>query len=133
MSVDDDGLMGDDDVSTGELRTYSLAEVVAKHGLDEVSVDPIRWLTMRLNRGELRGIRFGRHWRMRASDVDYMLSRYSNDSQVERFTRNVERPESVAQEPISITGGISARSRRRRGRPLSNTRGATGHSRGGAL
>lgn len=105
----------DDAAARGIIRTYSLEEVAAEHGIDKISKDPVRWLSMRLNRGELRGVRFGRHWRMRDSDVDYMLSKYSNDSRVDRFRNMVARSESVAQGPISITDGISARSRRRRG------------------
>ncbi|CQD07372.1 hypothetical protein BN000_01472 [Mycobacterium europaeum] len=103
---------GDGDVPTGELRTHSLAEVVAKHGLDQISVDPIRWLSMRLNRGELRGVRFGRHWRMRDTDVEYMLERYSNDDEVRR--RSEESAASEAR-PRADYLGLSLRSRRLRG------------------
>lgn len=86
-------------------RTHSLTEVAAEHGIDQVSKDPVRWLTMRLNRGELRGVRFGRYWRMRDSDIDYMLDRYSN----------APKPVAVApSEPTPIVDGISLRSRRLR-------------------
>lgn len=90
------------------MKTHSLADVAAAHRLDEISVDPVRWLSMRLNRGELRGVRFGRYWRMRDSDIEYMLDRYSNDG---RLT-HLPRPAVVA-EPTSITDGISARAQRR--------------------
>ncbi|OIN79996.1 hypothetical protein [Mycobacterium malmoense] len=61
--------------------TYGLAEVAAQHLPPEIK-DPVRWLSMRLNRGELRGVRIGRYWRMRQSDIDYMVSLYSNDEDV---------------------------------------------------
>lgn len=94
-------------VPPDSIKTYSLAEVAAQHGLAEVSKDPVRWLAMRLNRGELRGVRLGRYWRMREADVEYMLERYSNDAKV------VEEPDPVASPRISVVDGISARSRRR--------------------
>lgn len=129
MSAD---MPGDSGAAVDEARTYSLAEVAAKHGLEDVSVDPVRWLSMRLNRGELRGVRFGRKWRMRDSDIQFMLERYSNDSRCEHISNGVEQPESGPHAPISITDGISARSRRRR-HQLPNTRGAAMDSRGGVL
>ncbi|ORV92719.1 hypothetical protein AWC11_07635 [Mycobacterium interjectum] len=67
-----------DPVARGRVKSYSLAEVAAEHLPLEIK-DPVRWLAMRLNRGELRGVRLGRYWRMRQSDIDYMLSLYSND------------------------------------------------------
>lgn len=59
----------------------------------------------------LRGVRIGRYWRMRESDVEYMLSKYSNDEKVSR------REESLAPEPASLADGfgLSRRSRRLRG------------------
>ncbi|WP_145013136.1 hypothetical protein [Mycobacterium marseillense] len=79
------------------IKTYSLAEVAAQHVPSEIK-DPVRWLAMRFNRGELRGVRMGRYWRMRDSDVEYMLARYSNDQ--------------PAPSP-SIVDGLSERSQRR--------------------
>lgn len=93
-------------------RTYSLAEVVAEHGLDEVSKDPIRWLSMRLNRGELRGVRFGRVWRMRRSDIEFMLERYSNDGKAKPIAGPDPMPE-----PTFLADGVSRRSRHLRGMP----------------
>lgn len=84
------------------IKTYSLAEVAADHLPAEIK-DPVRWLSMRLNRGELRGVRMGRYWRMRDCDVEYMLTRYSNEH---------------ATPPTSLADALSARSRRRlRARP----------------
>jgi hypothetical protein len=89
------------------MTTHSLAEVAAAH-LPAEWKDGRRWLASRLNRGELRGVRFGRTWRMRDADVAYMLARYSNDdSQVE------DKPKRVATEPASVVDGLSERSRRR--------------------
>jgi hypothetical protein len=89
------------------VKTHSLAEVAAEHELDQVSKDPVRWLKMRLNRGELRGIRFGRYWRMRDSDIEYMLESYSNDCAVKISPRR------EMSDPTSIVDGISQRSQRR--------------------
>lgn len=88
------------------MTTYSLAEVAAEH-LPSEWKDAERWLARRLNRKELRGVRFGRVWRMRDSDVEYMLTRYSNEG-------NVSEPTPVpAQPPVCVADGLSARSRRR--------------------
>lgn len=92
----------------GRIETYSLAEVAAEHLPAEIK-DPVRWLAMRLNRGELRGVRLGRYWRMRDSDIEYMLERYSNDVAVGAT-------KAAAPKAISIVEGMSERSRRRVGR-----------------
>lgn len=85
------------------MKTHSLADVAAEH-LPAEWKNPTRWLKMRLNRGELRGIRLGRAcWRMSDEDITYMLTRYHNGAATEP----------VAAEPVSIVDGISARSRRR--------------------
>lgn len=100
---------GEDWATTDVLRTYSLSEVAAAHLPTELK-DPVRWLTMRLSRGEIRGVQIGRYWRMRESDVEYMLSKYSNDAKASG--RNV----ALAPTPASLADGfgISLRSRRRR-------------------
>lgn len=87
------------------MRTFSLAEVAAEH-LPAEWTDGVRWLARRLNRGELRGYRVGRIWRMRDTDIEFMLTKYSNDS----ATRE---PKPVIAEPTSIVDGISQRSQRR--------------------
>jgi hypothetical protein len=83
--------------------TYSLAEVADMHMPAEIK-NPVRWLNIRLARGELHGIRFsnrgpGSTWRMRESDIDYMLNRYSNNN--------------TQPEPVTVADGLSARSRQR--------------------
>lgn len=88
------------------MSTYSLAEVAAEH-LPAEWKNPTRWLAERLNRGELRGVRLGRVWRMRDSDVEYLLSRYSNDDQV------ASRPKPAEVDAICVADGLSRRSRRR--------------------
>lgn len=80
-----------------------MAEVAAEHLPPEIK-DPVRWLAMRLNRGELRGVRLGRYWRMRDSDIEYMLTRYSNAG-----TLATPKPARAT----SIVEGMSERSRRR--------------------
>ncbi|WP_188113087.1 hypothetical protein [Mycobacterium simiae] len=84
------------------MKTYSLADVAAAHGLHEVSKDPVRWLSMRLNRGELRGIRFGRYWRMSEADVQFMLDKYHNGA-------TGEPPKPAAAELASAVDGIARR------------------------
>lgn len=84
--------------------THSLAEVAAAH-LPPEWKDAERWLSRRLNRKELRGVRFGRVWRMRDSDIDYMLSRYSNED-------TVTEPVAVQSASVSVVDGLSSRSRR---------------------
>jgi len=89
------------------VKTYSLAEVAEAH-LPPEWTDSVRWLARRLNRGELRGVRFGRTWRMRDSDIEYMLSRYSNDGQ-----STVDHRLPVVAEATCVVDGLSPRSRRR--------------------
>lgn len=85
------------------MSTHSLDEVAAAHLPGEW--DGRRWLAARLNRGELRGVRFGRNWRMRDSDIDYMLARYANDTDIQ--------PEPAFEPPaLAVIDGLSERSRR---------------------
>lgn len=87
------------------MKTYSLAEVAAKHLPAELK-NPLLWLTRRLNRGELRGIRFGRYWRMSEDDVQFMLDAYHNGA-----SGGLLRP--AAPRTDSIIDGLSPRARRR--------------------
>lgn len=85
-------------------KTYSLQEVADMH-LPPQWTDGVRWLQRRIAKGELRGVRFGRSgWRMRDSDIDYMLNHYSNSGQ------RVDTPQPRA---ASVADGLSSRSRRR--------------------
>lgn len=93
-------------------RTYALEDVAAAH-LPTHWKHPNRWLVDRLNRGELRGVRFGRTWRMRSRDVDFMLERYANDSRVTAKHVVQQENSAVSDGPASIIDGLSARSRRR--------------------
>jgi hypothetical protein len=86
-------------------ETYSLNQVAAEH-LPPEWKDPERWLRVRLNRRELRGVRLGRTWRMRESDIAYMLARYSSTE--------VAPPQATSSsQPVSVLGGLSQRSRSR--------------------
>lgn len=69
-----------------------------------------RWLVGRLNRGDLRGVRYGRwDWKMRDRDIEYMLARYANDDHtVSQSGRAVTQTEAA-----SVADGLSERSRRR--------------------
>src|ERR1700758_3337695 len=64
--MDDDAL---------EINTYSLSEV-AKMVLPPEMTDGVRWLSRRLNRGELSGYRVGRTWRMTREDVEDLIERH---------------------------------------------------------
>jgi hypothetical protein len=81
----------------GSIHSYSLAEV----GADYLShlKDPERWLRTRLNRGELRGIKHRREWRMRERDVESMLDLYSNHREVEERDRRLAAEEQVEAQP----------------------------------
>lgn len=85
--------------------TYSLDEVATEH-LPTHWKNGRRWLAERLNRGELKGVRFSRTWRMRDRDIAYMLRRYSNDE-------SVRDPLVAEAEPTSVADGLSERSRNR--------------------
>ncbi|MFV8317177.1 DNA-binding protein [Mycobacterium sp. 23] len=87
--------------------TYELEAVVSEHLPARWKPEYARrWLVSRLNRGELRGVRYGRwDWRMRESDIEFMLSRYSNTADTVAPV-----PDSS---PASVADGLSERSRRR--------------------
>lgn len=88
-------------------QTYSLGEVAQAH-LPAEWTDAIRWLTRRLNSGQLTGYRVGRTWRMRERHVQYLLDKYSNDGgEVGRM------PTPVVRETKSVLDGLSQRSRNR--------------------
>jgi hypothetical protein len=86
------------------MSANSLAKVAADY-LPPGWTDGERWLSRRLRRGELRGVRFGRTWVMRDSDIEYMLERYSNVEPVA--------DEPAPREPACVADGLSSRSRRR--------------------
>ncbi len=87
---------------------------VAQTYLPAALKDPTRWLRRKLNAGELRGRRYGRHWTMSADDVAFMLAVVSNDKQVTAGPGPAApEQEQAAVQPVSIVDGMSARSRRR--------------------
>jgi hypothetical protein len=59
-----------------DIRTYSLPEV-AKMILPDMT-SGVRWLSNRLNRGELSGYRVRRTWRMTREDVADVIERHRN-------------------------------------------------------
>ncbi|OBK92610.1 hypothetical protein A5646_03265 [Mycobacterium sp. 1245499.0] len=91
-------------------KTHALAVVAAEY-LPAEWKDPVRWLSARLNSGELHGIKFGRYWRMSDADIDYMLAKYSNTNG--NTAAAPEKPAVDDIEPMSIVAGISQRSQRR--------------------
>ena len=91
--MDDDAL---------EINTYSLSDV-AKMVLPPEMTDGVRWLSRRLNRGELSGYRVGRTWRMTREDVEDLIERH----------RKHPLPQ-VAQEPrTDVVSGLTPTSRLR--------------------
>ena len=60
-----------------DIKTYSLAEV-AEMVLPPDMTNGVRWLSHRLNRGELSGYRVGRSWRMTCADVEDLIERHRN-------------------------------------------------------
>lgn len=92
-------MRGDDAL---QIKTYSLSDV-AKMVLPPEMADGVRWLSRRLNRGELSGYRVGRTWRMTREDVEDLIERH----------RKHPRPR-VAQEPrTDVVSGLTPTSRLR--------------------
>lgn len=96
--------------------TYSLAEVAAAV-LSEGLADPERWLTSRINRGQIPAYRAGRTWRMTDADVAAFIE----------FQRNTLKPRpkpapaaapavepAVGEATVRAVTGLSARSARQR-------------------
>jgi hypothetical protein len=105
------------------MKTYSLAEVAAQH-LPTMWKDPERWLSRRIARNELRGIRSaptlrgpGSGWAMRESDIQYLLQyieyHYTNDGLVPEIPDRTPAEPPKPPEPVTVADGLSARSRRR--------------------
>jgi hypothetical protein len=92
-------------------ETHTLAEVAAAYLPPEWTDGP-RWLSRRLNAGQLKGFRVGRTWMMRDSDIDYMLAKLSNDDKVTSPEPGPE-SEAAAAEPSanSFAAALSPRSR----------------------
>lgn len=99
---------GCDTCGLATLRTYSLAEVAAMV-LPPEWTDGERWLSRRLNRGEIRGYRVGRVWRMSEAHVREFIDARSNTVSV------IVEPASSSEpaRPMSVVDGLSPRSRAR--------------------
>ncbi|MCV7424388.1 helix-turn-helix domain-containing protein [Mycobacterium yunnanensis] len=89
-------------------RTFALQEV-ADAVLPPEWSDSVRWLTRRLNRGELSGYRVGKTWRMTEADVEALIAKHRPATQAP-VVESAE-PEAVA--TVSFLDGLSERSRRR--------------------
>lgn len=87
------------------MKTYSLAEVAAMV-LPAEWRDAERWLARRLNRGEIKGYRVGRVWRMTEAQVDNLIERFTNSTDSPPPQRNTEHA-------TCVVDGLSQRSRRR--------------------
>ena len=89
-----------DDVPEG--KTYSLAEV-AKMVLPPEMTEGVRWLSRRLNRGELSGYRVGRTWRMTLEDVQGLIEHH----------RERPLPRDAKEQRTDSVSGLTQTSRRR--------------------
>lgn len=87
--------------------TYSLSEV-AEQVLPAEWTDAERWLARRLNRGQIRGYRVGRIWRMTEDHVEDLIERFTNDADRPAIT-----PPAPSSAPITVADGLSRRARRR--------------------
>lgn len=59
-------------------QTHTLAEVAEAY-LHPGWSDGARWLSRRLNAGQLKGFKAGRTWLMTDDHIQFMLDKYSND------------------------------------------------------
>lgn len=91
-------------------RSYGLDEVAAAH-LPSHWTDAVRWLSRRLNRGELTGFRVGRVWRMTDEDIDFLIAKHRNLPTPAISDAAV--PPRTNQAPTSFAAGLSDRSRKR--------------------
>jgi len=91
----------------GGIKTYSLEEVAAMV-LPAEWADGPRWLARRLNRGEIRGYRVGRVWRMTEDNVKDLIERFTNNAP--RVTIHAD---TTPPPPATVFDALSARSRRR--------------------
>ncbi|ODR07318.1 hypothetical protein BHQ21_09590 [Mycobacterium sherrisii] len=71
--------------------------------------DSERWLARRLNRGQIRGYRVGRVWRMTEAQVADLIERFTNSAKLPQIDVPAEVPEPAP----SISLALSARSRHR--------------------
>lgn len=92
------------------VRMYSLEEV-AEQCLPAQWTDSARWLARRLNRGELRGSRFGRVWMMSDDDIEYLVAKHRNVATAADAGAAVNEVTSSA--GLSFIDGLSDRSRSR--------------------
>lgn len=88
-------------------QTFTLQEVAEAYLPPEWTDGP-RWLSRKLNRGRLKGIKAGRTWMLRQSDIDFMLDTLANE---------ITQPESDTRVETSATNSfaeaLSSRSRAR--------------------
>lgn len=90
------------------IKTFSLAEVAAMV-LPPEWVDSERWLARRLNRGQIRGYRVGRVWRMTEAQVDDLIERFTNSAKLPQ----IDVPAAAPVPAASIIDGLSSRGRYR--------------------
>ena len=104
-----------------DIKTFSLREVAAMV-LPPDMTNGARWLSHRLNRGELSGYRVARTWRMTHADVEDLIERHRN--------RPVPRID-VRAPQTDVLSGLTSTSRRRRvrGELLDGPRNGCGESR----
>jgi hypothetical protein len=88
-------------------QTFTLQEV-SDAFLPPSWTDGPRWLARRLNGGKLRGIKAGRTWLMRDSDIDFMLDKLSNEDRIAEPASDTMTTEPTT---VSFAEALSPRSR----------------------
>jgi hypothetical protein len=88
-------------------QTLTLDEVAAQY-LPPHWTDGPRWLSRRLNRGELLGVKMGRTWMMTPANVEFMLDTLSNE-----VAESAPESEVTEVTGVSFADALSPRSRSR--------------------
>lgn len=94
------------------MRTYSLAEVAAAC-LPPEWTDGERWLSRRLNRGEIPGYKVGRVWRMTEDDVAAFVNSRRKPAKPAKPAEDVAAGAPVAPFDTSVFDGLSERPKQR--------------------
>ncbi len=90
-------------------QTLTLDEVADQY-LPPHWTDGPRWLSRRLNRGELLGVKMGRTWMMTPANIEFMLTTLGND---DKIVEPESEPKDTEPTTISFADALSPRSRSR--------------------
>jgi hypothetical protein len=86
-------------------QTFTLQEVADAYLPPEWTDGP-RWLSRKLNRGQLKGIKAGRTWMLRQCDIDFMLDTLAN-----QVAQPEPVPDTADSTVMSFSEALSPRSR----------------------